>query len=113
MSALVPLSGRLAVENQRAEPPVSQVSHGHEANRVVLSADESGADDRRQHRARRGAPADQTGVRLALALSPPNVEQDEALVQILAAALVADFIAEKQSDGRFPLGARPSTEEGR
>lgn len=65
------------------------------------------------HRARRGPPAEQTGVRVALAFVPLDAEAEEALVRILADALVADFIDETRRDGRNPTGTRPSDSEAR
>lgn len=103
----------LTPNSSRPTGPAVNAGRSLKPNRVVLRSDESGPDDRRRHRARRGPPAEQTAVHLALDFGKPDAERDEVLVRILAAALVADFIEESRVDGRNPVGNRPSTEEGR
>ena len=64
-------------------------------------------------RASPGPGCEQTGVvigkrGLPFAALTPDAEQ--ALVELLAAALVADLLDETRHDGRFPFGTRPTAE---
>lgn len=64
-------------------------------------------------RASPGPGSEQTGVvidKRGLPFAPMTPDAEQALVELLAAALVADLLDETRHDGRFPTGTRPTAE---
>jgi len=68
-------------------------------------------EGRPRPRAPRGLSPHRTGVVMAPGARlflPPSAERDAALVEAMAAALVADFLEQFRGDGLVPVGNGPS-----
>jgi hypothetical protein len=86
---------RSARPDHRGPTSGTRHEHEHEDRPVRRHRPSNRRGIRQPDRSRRGPPANQTGVHLDIAFAPHAAERDEALVQILAAALLADVMVDR------------------